>query len=63
VKTYLAKPGVSHFLIKTTDVDIFAIISTSVVKHGMEFLLNRGKHLRARFQNPYDLRVGLAQQI
>jgi hypothetical protein len=47
VIAYLAKPSVSHFLIKAKDVDIFAVVSTSVVKHGMKFLLARGEHLRA----------------
>lgn len=44
---YLAKPSISNFLIKAKDVDIFTIVPTPVVKHGMKFLLNRGEHLRA----------------
>jgi len=60
---YLAKPSVSNFLIKAKDVDIFVIVSTSVIKHGMKFLMNSGEHLRAWLQDSYNLRVGFAQQI
>jgi hypothetical protein len=63
VIAYLAKPSVSNFLIKAKDVNIFAAVSTSVVKHNMKFLLNRGEHLRAWLQDSYNLRVGFAQQI
>jgi hypothetical protein len=63
VTLYLTKPTVSNFLIKAKDVDIFPVVSTSVVKHGMKFLLDRGEHLRAWLQDSYNLRVGFAQQI
>jgi len=57
---YLAEPSIYNFLIKAKYIDIFALVSTSIVKHSIKFLLNRSEHLRAWLQDPYNLRVGFA---
>jgi hypothetical protein len=45
------KPSGPSFLPNVKDVDIFAVVSTSVVKHGVTFVLNSDEHLGLETSN------------